>query len=163
MNDGLNELDQTHAVFSAMSSFWWRVLLFFALCMFGHFVGVNCAGAADMARNVWTGGPSALFESDSLNPAFVPVSWMWALLVGCGHPAGLLQLLALAIAFLFVWLSEDRYIHGFAIALMTQPLHSLLVEGHAHSRADVIAGLVVLAFFEVGVGAAYWFFLRQSD
>ena len=163
MSDGLEEFDQTHAVFAAMSSFWWRVLLFFALCMFGHFVGENCAGAAQLARDVWSSGPGALFANDHLNPFLVPLSWMWTLLAGCEHPAGLLQLVALATAFLFVWLSEDRFIHGFAIVLLTQPLHTLLVTGTHHGRGDFIIGLIVLAFYEIFTGFAYWWCLRQME
>ena len=163
MSDGMERLDQTHAVFSALSSFWWRVLLFFAFCMFGHYVGVNIASAGRVLRNVWSGGLGYIYSDSDLDPFLVPVSWLWTLLVGCEHPAGLLQLFLLGAAFLFVWLSEDRFVHGFAIALLAQPLHSFLVVGTHESRDDFIIGLIVLVFYESFAGFAYWWCLRQME
>ena len=163
MSGELHELDQTHAIFSAMSSFWWRVLLFFGFCMFGHYVGVNCAGAGELIRDVWSNGPTAIFHHDNFNPLFVPLSWLWALLAGCENPAGVLQLFVLGVAFLFIWLSEDRFIHGFAIALLAQPVHTLLVVGTHNGRSDFIIGVIVLVFYEAFAGFAYWWCLRQMD
>ncbi len=163
MSGELHELDQTHAIFAAMSSFWWRVLLFFGFCVFGHYVGANCAGAGKLIRDVWSSGPGAIFSHDDFNPMFAPVSWLWTLLAGCENPVGVLQLFLLGAGFLFVWLSEDRFIHGFAIALLAQPLHTLLVVGRDNGRSDFIIGLIVLACYEALAGFAYWWSLRQME
>ena len=163
MSGELHELDQTHAIFAAMSSFWWRILLFFAFCVFGHYVGVNCASAGELIRDVWSSGPSALFSHGDFNPVFAPLHWMWTLLTGCEHPVGVLQLFALGVAILFIWLSEDRFIHGFAIVLITQPLHSFLVTGWDNGRSDFIIGLIVVGFYEAFAGFAYWWCLRQME
>jgi hypothetical protein len=85
------------------------------------------------------------------------------LLTGCENPLGLLQLFVLGTAFLFVWLSEDRFIHGFVIALWAQPLHTFLVVGKHNDRGDFIIGLIVLGLYEAFVGFVYWWCLRQME
>ncbi len=162
MNDRQHDFDQTHAIFAAMGSFWWRVLLFFVLCWVGHFVGANCASAGEFFRNVLSNGPKAIFEDSDLNPIWIPLSWFGTLLVGCRDGWGLLQLVALAVAFLFVWLSEDRYIHGLAIAALTQPIDTFLVVG-THSAGDFVIGLVVLLVWEAFIGFVYWWCLQQME
>ena len=162
MSDRQQDFDQTHAIFAAMGSFWWRMLVFFGLCFLGHYVGTNCASAGEFFRDVMARGPSALFQNSDLNPAWVPISWMGTLLVGCRDGFGLIQLVALAVGLLFVWLSEDRYIHGFAIAALSQPIDTFLVEGTG-STSDFIIGLVVLGVWEAFVGLAYWWCWRQME
>ncbi len=162
MSDRQDEFDQTHAIFAAMGSFWWRVALFFVLCCFGHYVGLNCASAGDLSRDVLANGPRAIFDNDDLNPVLVPVTWLGTLLVGCRDGWGLLQLVALAVAVLFVWLSEDRYIHGFAIASLTQPIDSFLVAG-TDSTGDFIIGMIVLVGWEMVIGFSYWWCLQQME
>lgn len=162
MNDRLHEVDQTRAIFAALGSFWWRMAVFFLLCWLGHFVGQNCASAGEFFENVLSNGPRALFENRDLNPLTVPLSWMWTLLIGCENGYGVLQLAALAVALLFVRLSEDRFIHGFAIASLTQPIDSFLV-AVPHSVGDFTVGLIVLLGWEMFLGFAYWWCLRQMD
>ena len=162
MSERLNDFDPTHAIFGAMGSFWWRILVFFACCFVGHFVGVNCAGAAEFFNNLWTNGPRAAFDHGGMNPLWVPLTWLGTLLVGCRDGWGLIQLVVLAVAFLFVWLSEDRFIHGFAIAALSQPVDSFLVEGTSNTTALVV-GLVVLAVWEAFVAGVYWWCLKQME
>lgn len=162
MSDRQHEFDQTRAIFSAMGSFWWRVALFFVLCWIGHYAGANAASAAEFLRGIWSGGPQAIFADSDLNPVLVPLSWIGMLLVGCRNGVGLLQLVALAVASLFVWLSEDRYIHGFAIAALTQPIDSFLVAAPGVS-GDFFVGLVILLVWETFIGFTYWWCLQQME
>ena len=162
MSDRQHDFDQTHAIFAAMGSFWWRVVLFFVLCWFGHFVGANCASAGEFFRNVWSNGPKAIFADSDLNPIWIPLSWIGTLLVGCRDGFGLLQLVALAVGFLFVWLSDDRYIHGFAIAALTQPIDTFLVTG-THNTGDFVIGLLVLLVWEAFIGFVWWWCLQQME
>lgn len=164
MKDGLNELDQTHAIFSALGSFWWRLLVFFLCFWFGHYVGLNALTGGEFLRNVWQNGLGALFEGGSLNPIWVPLSWFWTLLAGCASPLGLLYLFLVATAFLVVRLSEDHYMHGFIFALLAEPLHTIFLHDHPAGTFygfDLTVLIVVLVTYEVVIGGLYWWYLRQ--
>jgi hypothetical protein len=164
VKDGLNDLDQTHAVFAALGSFWWRLLVFFLCFWLGHYIGLNAYTGGEFLRSVWQNGPSALFQHGDLNPIVVPLSWFWTLLSGCAHPLGMLYLFVLATAFLIVRLSEDHFMHGFLIGLLVQPLHTVFVEWRdsgALADFDLVVTVIVLVTYEVVIGGLYWWYLRQ--
>ncbi len=166
MSDRLHELDPTSAIFSALGSFWWRLLAFFACAWLAHYVGTNAYTAGGFFRDVWQNGPGAILDQERLNPILVPLGWLWALLSGCSNPLGLVQLFILATAFLFVRLSEDRFFHGFGIVLLTQPIHSFCVSLQDHGRLDGLdlgIGLVILLTWETLVGGLYWWCWRQME
>ncbi len=73
-----------------------------------------------------------------------------------------MQLAALAVAFLFVWVSEDRYIHGFVVAALSQPIDSFLVVAPPVS-GDFFVGLVILLVWETFIGFTYWWCLQQME
>lgn len=166
MKDGLNELDPTYAIFSALGSFWWRLLVFFLCFWLGHYVGQNAYTGGPFLRELWQDGPSALFQQDHLNPIWVPLSWFWTLLSGCASPIGILYLFVVATAFLIVRLSEDHFSHGFAIGLLVQPLDTVLM---ASPRSGFLGGfdlavtVIVLVTYEVVIGGLYWWWLRQRE
>jgi len=150
-------------IFAAMGSFWRRLVAFFGCCWVGHYVGVNAGTAGPFFRSIWQLGPRAILDQEQFNPILVPLSWFWTVISGCSYPLGLLQLFILATAFLIVRLSEDRYYHGFGIILLTQPIHSFLVEGGPQNGVDLSVTLVILVTWETGVGALYWWFCRQTE
>ena len=162
MSERQHDFDQTHAIFAALGSFWGRILVFFACCFLGHYVGLNSASAAEYFENVWTNGPRAIFDHGDLNPIMVPISWLGTLLVGCRDGWGVIQLFVLGAAVLFVWLSEDRFIHGFAIASLTQPVDSFLVAVPEGGTA-VVVGLVVLVTWEAFVAGVYWLCWKRIE
>ena len=165
MKDGLNELDQTHAIFAALGSFWWRLLMFFLCFWVGHYVGLNALSGGEFLRNVWQNGIGALFEKGDLNPILVPLSWFWVLIAGCGHPIGVLYLFLVGTTFLVVRLSEDHYMHAFVFALLAEPLHTVFVEGSQSSTAsggfDIAILIIVILTYEAVIGGLYWWYLRQ--
>jgi hypothetical protein len=162
VKDGLNELDQTHAVFSALTSFWWRLLVFFVCFWIGHYVALNAATGGQFLRAVWQDGPSHAFAESHLNPILAVISWFGVLILGCENPAGALYLFVVGTAFLIVRLSEDYYFHGFAVGLLIQPIHTLLVLGFAGGAPfDLAVTMIVLVTWEVGIGALYWWWWRQ--
>jgi hypothetical protein len=164
VKDGLNELDQTHAIFSALGSFWWRLLIFFVCFWVGNYVGLNALTGGEFLRDVWQNGPGSAFAQSHLNPLMAALSWFGVLILGCVHPLGALYLFVVGTAFLIVRLSEDRYIHGFAIGLLLQPIHTLLVMGNQGSSGgpfDFAVMIVVLVTWELGIGAMYWWCWRQ--
>jgi hypothetical protein len=165
-NDRLHELDPTSAIFSALGSFWWRLVAFFGSCWVGHYVGINAYTAGDFFRSIWQRGPRAIFDQEGLNPILVPLSWFWALLSGCAHPLGLLQLLIIATAFLIVRLSEDRFYAGFVLVLMAQPIHSFCVslqDGGQFDGMDWGVALVILFTWEAAIVGLFWWFWRQME
>lgn len=161
MKDGLNELDQTHAIFSALSSFWWRLLVFFLCFWLGHYIGLNSLTGGEFLRNVWKNGLGAMFEGGNLNPVWIPLHWFWTLIAGCSHPIGVLYLFLVATAFLVVRLSEDHYMHGFVFGLLAEPLHTVFVDGRALAGFDLTVMVIVLGTYEVVIGGLYWWYLRQ--
>ncbi len=162
MKDGLNELDQTHAIFSALGSFWWRLLVFFGCFWLGHYVGLNALTGGEFLRNVWQNGLGALFEKGNLDPIWAPLSWFWTLIAGCSHPIGVLYLFLVGTAFLVVRLSEDHYMHAFVFALLAEPLHTIFVEHSGGTGGfDVAVLIIVLVTYEVVIGGLYWWYLRQ--
>lgn len=164
MKDGLNELDQTHAIFSALGSFWWRLLVFFLCFWIGHYFGLNALTGGEFLRNVWQNGLSALFDDGNLNPIWVPLSWFWTLIAGCSHPVGVLYLFLVGTAFLVVRLSEDHYLQAFVFALLAEPIHTVLVENHSGggtSPFDLAVLIIVLVTYETVVGGLYWWYWRQ--
>ena len=164
-NDRLHELDPTSAIFAALGSFWWRLVAFFLCCWLGHYVGINAYTAGEFFRDIWQNGPGAILEQEHLNPILVPLGWFWALLAGCTNPLGLLQFFILAVAFLFVRLSEDRFYHGFGIVLLTQPIHSFFAfpQGHSLDGLDWGFAIVILLTWETAIGGLYWWFCRQME
>jgi hypothetical protein len=163
VKDGLNELDPTHAIFSALGSFWWRLLVFFICFWLGHYVGLNALTGGEFLRNVWQNGLGALFEKGNLDPIWVPLSWFWTLIAGCSHPIGVLYLFLVGTAFLVVRLSEDHYHYAFFFALLAEPLHTIVVENHSGAGGgfDLAVLIIVLVTYEIVIGGLYWWYLRQ--
>jgi len=173
MSDRLHELDQSHAIFSALSSFWWRLPILCGCFWFGHYVGLNATSGGQFLQQLWLDGPAAALGHSSLNPAFVPVSWFGTVLIGCENLWGIAYLFVIATTFLIVRLSEDYYIHGFAIALLGQTAYTVLVkagilDGSIFSGSlsgaqifDLIVAFLALFTWEVVVGALYWRCLRR--
>ena len=94
------------------------------------------------------------------------MGWFWTLLSGRAHPLGLLYLFLLATAFLIVRLSEDHFIHGFAIGLLAQPIHTVLVQfsdSGTLTGFDFAVTVVVLVTYEVVLGGLYWWYWRQRE
>jgi hypothetical protein len=165
-NDRLHELDPTSAIFSALGSFWWRLVAFFLCCWLGHYVGINAYSAGEFFRSILLRGPSAIFNQEGLNPILVPLDWFWALLSGCSHPLGLLQLLIIATAFLIVRLCEARFYAGFALVLLAQPIHSFCVSLQDGGGLDAVEwglALVILFTWEAAVIGLFWWFWRQME
>ena len=162
MSDRLHDFDLTHAMFAAMGSVWWRILAFFVCCCLGHFVGVNCASAADYFGKVWTNGPQAIFDHSDFELLLVPLAWLGTLIVGCHDGWGVIQLFVLGAALLFVWLSEDRFIHGFGLAALSQPVDSFFV-AVPNNLTALVVGLAVLLFLEAAVAGLYWWCWKQIE
>lgn len=161
----MHEMDSTSAIFAALGSFWWRLATFFLCAFLGHYVGANAFSAGEFFREIWQNGPGIILQQNQLNPILVPLGWLWTLLSGCSHPAGLLQLLVIAVAFLIVRLSEDRFHAAFAILLFTQPVHTFLVfaQDHGIAGVDLGIGIVLLAIWEAALGGLYWWFWQQME
>ena len=161
----MHEMDSTSAIFEALGSFWWRLAAFFFCVWLGHYVGGNAFSAGEFFRDIWQNGPGVILQQEQLNPVLVPLGWLWTLLSGCSHPAGLLQLLVIAVAFLIVRLSEDRFHLAFAILLLIQPIHTFLVLAHDHDIAgfDLGVGVVILTTWEAGIVGLYWWFWQQME
>jgi hypothetical protein len=156
-----DRFDPTQAMFSAMSSFWWRLVSLFGLCLFGHHIGTNCAEAGEYLERLWSEGPRAILDLHNLDPIRVLFSWVGALYEGLHDGWGFLQLVALAIAFLFVWLSdEDRFVHGFAIVSITQPIESFFVDKPSND-IHFLLGLVMLIIWVGSVGFLYRWWLKR--
>jgi hypothetical protein len=171
-DDRLHDFDSTSAIFSAVGSLWKRLVAYFGSCWVAHYVGSNAATAGAFLRGLWQLGPKAILEQEQMNPIYVPLqmnpiyvplSWIGTLLGGCSHPIGLVYLLIVLIAFLMVWMSEDRFPYAIAFLLVAQPIHSFLVDYGAGNAFDFSVGLVILATWEMGLIGVYWLFFRPTE
>jgi hypothetical protein len=163
-DDRLHDFDSTSAIFAAAGSFFWRNVAFFGSACAGHYVGINAGTAGAFFRGLWQLGIKAILDQEQLNPLVIPMSWVGTLLSGCTNVIGLLYLAAVGIAFVMLWLSEDRAPYAIALMLVAQPVHSLLVDEGPTNSLDWAVAAIIVVTWEIGVGAVYWWrFYRESD
>jgi hypothetical protein len=162
-SERLDELDPTSAIFSALCNFWPRIFAFFALLWAGHLVGVNSFTAPEFLEALRIDGFGAFESSKALEIGWAPLSWLWTVVSACANPVFVLWLFILGGAFLNVWLSEEHWMHGLAIAAIGQPIHSFCAHWADQSRTALEAaiGLAVLGIWEALLIGGYWWLWRQ--
>ena len=118
----MDRYDPTAAFFSAFSSIWGRILLFFLTAFLGH-------GAGYLAAFTLEGEP---FEIDAQlsDLAFLPIGFLWQVLQNFFFPWGMGYVVVLGILFFLICFTECRLIFPVALLFVLQVWDTFFLQRH---------------------------------
>ena len=164
--DGLEKLDQSHAVFSGLTSVWMRGVAFFLIVWFAHFVGGNIYNAPNFIDEVRNSGLDALKDLQPFSLIWLPVEWIGTMLMSFNHVITYLYIGTFVFAFVSTMRREDFPLWAFAAIIVGQPLDTFLIRNFDRklSGVDLVIALVLLGLYlALALGSCYWWYRLRED